>query len=83
MRASTPRSRPPGWPKGLLPYLPADAQDRLFELVTAHSAAGSQIAVEAFNMHPSAQYCAGEASARRERTAQLRERSGSTSTWTP
>ena len=27
--------------EGLLPYLPGDAQDRLFDLVTAHSAASS------------------------------------------
>jgi O-methyltransferase involved in polyketide biosynthesis len=44
-------------------------------LVTAHSAAGSQIAVEAFNLHPS-QYSDEKRAARRERTAQLRERLG-------
>ena len=43
-------AQPTAWlAEGLLPYLPADAQDRLFELVTAHSAAGSRIAVEAFS----------------------------------
>src|SRR6185312_12157149 len=51
------------------------AQDRLFDLVTAHSAAGSEIAVEAFNLHP-AQYSPEKRAARRERTAQLRERLG-------
>jgi methyltransferase (TIGR00027 family) len=37
--------------EGLLPYLPSDAQDRLFEMVTALSAPGSQIAVEAFGLN--------------------------------
>jgi methyltransferase (TIGR00027 family) len=69
-------TQPTAWlAEGLLPYLPADAQDRLFELVTAHSAAGSQIAVEAFNLHPS-QYSQEKRAARRDRTAQLRERLG-------
>ena len=36
--------------EGLLPYLPAEAQDRLFEMVTALSAAGSRIAVEALSL---------------------------------
>ena len=68
--------RPTAWlAEGLLPYLPGDAQDRLFELVSAHSAAGSEIAVEAFHLDPS-QYSAGKRAARRERTAQLRERLG-------
>ena len=69
-------AQPTAWlAEGLLPYLPGDAQDRLFDLVTAHSAAGSQIAVEAFNLHPS-QYSPEKRAARRERTAQLRERLG-------
>ncbi len=67
---------PTAWlAEGLLPYLPSDAQDRLFELVTAHSAAGSRIAVEAFSMDLSEQD-EQEKSARRERTARMRERSG-------
>lgn len=38
---------PTAWlAEGLLMYLPADAQDRLFEQLTALSAAGSRIAVE-------------------------------------
>lgn len=42
-------AQPTAWlAEGLLPYLPADAQDRLFDRVTALSAAGSRIAVEAF-----------------------------------
>ena len=69
-------AQPTAWlAEGLLPYLPGDAQDRLFDLVTGHSAAGSEIAVEAFNLHPS-QYSAEKRAARRERTAQLRERLG-------
>jgi methyltransferase (TIGR00027 family) len=69
-------AQPTAWlAEGLLPYLPGDAQDRLFDLVTANSAAGSRIAVEAFNMHPS-QYSAEKRAARRERTAQLRDRLG-------
>jgi methyltransferase (TIGR00027 family) len=69
-------TQPTAWlAEGLLPYLPGDAQDRLFDLVTEHSAAGSHIAVEAFNLHPS-QYSAEKRAVRRERTAQLRERLG-------
>ncbi|MDT5366375.1 MAG: hypothetical protein QOC62_806 [Mycobacterium sp.] len=69
-------AQPTAWlAEGLLPYLPGDAQDRLFEMVTTLSASGSQIAVEAFNLHP-AQYSAERRAARRERTAQLRERLG-------
>jgi methyltransferase (TIGR00027 family) len=69
-------AQPTAWlAEGLLPYLPGDAQDRLFDLVTAHSAVGSHIAVEAFNLHPS-QYSAEKRAAGRERTAQLRERLG-------
>jgi len=69
-------TQPTAWlAEGLLPYLPADAQDRLFSLVTEHSAAGSQIAVEAFNIDP-AQYSDEKRAVRRERTAALRERLG-------
>lgn len=69
-------TQPTAWlAEGLLPYLPGDAQDRLFALVTEHSAAGSQIAVEAFNIDP-ARYSDEKRAARRERTAQLRERLG-------
>ena len=68
--------QPTAWlAEGLLPYLPADAQDRLFELVTAHSAAGSQIAVEAFGLDKS-QHSAEQRIALRERTARLRGRLG-------
>jgi methyltransferase (TIGR00027 family) len=46
------RSQPTAWlAEGLLPYLPSDAQDRLFEMFTALSAPGSQVAVEVFGMN--------------------------------
>src|ERR1700758_5309645 len=60
--------------EGLLPYLPADAQDRLFEMVTALSAAGSRTAVEAF---PARRQRSGEQRAAwRERTERLRRQLG-------
>jgi methyltransferase (TIGR00027 family) len=46
------RTQPTAWlAEGLLPYLPSDAQDRLFETFTALSAPGSQVAIEAFGMN--------------------------------
>jgi methyltransferase (TIGR00027 family) len=40
-------SQPTAWSaEGLLPYLPADAQDRLFDNITALSAPGSRLATE-------------------------------------
>jgi methyltransferase (TIGR00027 family) len=46
------RAQPTAWlAEGLLPYLPSDAQDRLFEMFTALSAPGSQVAIEAFGMN--------------------------------
>ncbi|MDR3654764.1 MAG: class I SAM-dependent methyltransferase [Mycobacterium sp.] len=46
------RTRPTAWlAEGLLPYLPSDAQDRLFEMVTALSAPGSRVAIESFGMN--------------------------------
>lgn len=45
-------TQPTAWlAEGLLPYLPSDAQDRLFDMFTALSAPGSQIAVEVFGMN--------------------------------
>ena len=45
-------TQPTAWlAEGLLMYLPADAQDRLFELVTELSATGSRIAVETVGKH--------------------------------
>ena len=44
-------TQPTAWlAEGLLPYLPAEAQDRLFEIVTGLSAPGSRVAVEAFSL---------------------------------
>jgi methyltransferase (TIGR00027 family) len=45
------RAQPTAWlAEGLLPYLPAEAQDRLFEMLTELSAPGSQVGVEAFSL---------------------------------
>ena len=68
-------TEPTAWlAEGLLPYLPADAQDRLFEMVTALSAAGSRIAVEAFTAQASR--TDEQRAAWRERTARLRRQLG-------
>jgi len=46
------RAQPTAWlAEGLLPYLPSDAADRLFEMVTALSAPGSEIAIESFSVN--------------------------------
>jgi methyltransferase (TIGR00027 family) len=43
--------RPTAWiAEGLLPYLPPDAQDRLFDHITAMSAPGSRLATEHMDM---------------------------------
>ncbi len=56
-------SQPTAWlAEGLLMYLPADAQDRLFDLITELSAAGSRIAAETVGVHSE------------ERRAQMQER---------
>ncbi|BBY58633.1 class I SAM-dependent methyltransferase [Mycolicibacterium sarraceniae] len=56
-------SQPTAWlAEGLLMYLPADAQDRLFELVTELSAPGSRVSAETMGHHSE------------ERRAQARER---------
>ena len=45
-------TQPTAWlAEGLLPYLPSDAQDRLFKMFTALSAPGSRVAVEVFGMN--------------------------------
>lgn len=45
-------SRPTAWlAEGLLWYLPADAQDRLFELITQLSAPGSRLSTESVPYH--------------------------------
>lgn len=47
-------SQPTAWlAEGLLMYLPADAQDRLFEQITKLSAAGSRVSVETVGSHAS------------------------------
>ncbi|RFZ13945.1 putative S-adenosyl-L-methionine-dependent methyltransferase [Mycobacterium marinum] len=52
LRAGFDRDRPTAWlAEGLLPYLPGDAQDRLFEMITGLSAPRSRIAVESFAMN--------------------------------
>ena len=67
-------TEPTAWAaEGLLPYLPADGQDLLFERITELSAQGSRVAVEAFGagfFDP--EYLAG----RRERVRQMREQAG-------
>lgn len=66
--------KPTAWAgEGLLPYLPADAQDLLFERIHLHSARGSRIAVESFGagfFDP--EYLAS----RREQLRRLREEAG-------
>ena len=67
-------TEPTAWAaEGLLPYLPADGQDLLFERITDLSAQGSRVAVEAFGagfFDP--EYLAS----RRERMRQMREQAG-------
>jgi methyltransferase (TIGR00027 family) len=67
-------SEPTAWAaEGLLPYLPAAAQDLLFERVHQHSARDSRIAVESFG----ADFFAPEyLASRREQMRQLREQAG-------
>jgi methyltransferase (TIGR00027 family) len=68
------RRRPTAWlAEGLLPYLPADAQDRLFDLVTDFSAPDSRIAVEAFTFDGIG-LSEQRRLARRERQARMRLR---------
>ncbi|OHV06607.1 SAM-dependent methyltransferase [Mycobacterium talmoniae] len=48
-RAGFDPSLPTAWiAEGLLPFLPPEAQDRLLDTVTAHSAVGSRLATEIF-----------------------------------
>lgn len=69
-------SKPTAWSaEGLLPYLPADGQDLLFERIHQHSARDSRIAVESFGADfYDSDYQAG----RREKMRQLREEAGVT-----
>jgi methyltransferase (TIGR00027 family) len=65
---------PAAWAaEGLLPYLPADAQDLLFERIAELSAPGSRVAVESFGAgFFDSDYLAG----RREQMRRLREEAG-------
>jgi methyltransferase (TIGR00027 family) len=67
-------SEPTAWAaEGLLPYLPADAQDLLFDRIHQHSARDSRIAVESFGadfFDPKYQ------ASRREQMRRLREEAG-------
>ena len=67
-------SAPTAWAaEGLLPYLPADAQDLLFERIHLHSARDSRIAVESFGAgFFDREYLAS----RREQLRRLREEAG-------
>ena len=67
-------SEPTAWAaEGLLPYLPADAQDLLFERIHLHSARDSRIAVESFGAgFFDREYLAS----RREQLRRLREEAG-------
>ena len=67
-------TQPSAWSaEGLLPYLPADGQDLLFERVDALCATGSRIAVEAFGQgFFDPEYLA----ARREQMRRLHEQAG-------
>jgi methyltransferase (TIGR00027 family) len=67
-------TEPAAWAaEGLLPYLPADAQDQLFERICELSAAGSRIGVESFGAgFFDREYLAS----RREQMRRLREDAG-------
>ena len=68
-------AQPTAWlAEGLLPYLPAEAQDRLFEILTGLSAPGSRFAVEAFSM--GAADNEARRAARRARFDRIRQRLG-------
>jgi methyltransferase (TIGR00027 family) len=67
--------QPTAWlAEGLLPYLPAEAQDRLFEMLTALSAPGSRVAVEAFSLGITDSEV--RRTARRARFERMRQRRG-------
>jgi methyltransferase (TIGR00027 family) len=69
-------SKPTAWSaEGLLPYLPADGQDLLFERIHQHSARDSRIAVESFGADF---YDSDYLAARQEKMRQLREEAGVT-----
>jgi methyltransferase (TIGR00027 family) len=69
-------SEPTAWAaEGLLPYLPAEAQDTLFERIHLHSARDSRIAVEYFGADF---FDPANLASRREKLRQWREEAGAT-----
>ena len=67
-------TEPTAWAaEGLLPYLPADAQDLLFERIDELSARGSRIAVESFG---AGFFDPDYLASRREQMRRLREEAG-------
>jgi methyltransferase (TIGR00027 family) len=67
-------AEPTAWAaEGLLPYLPADAQDLLFERIVELSARGSRIGVESFS---SGFFNRDYLASRREQMRRLREEAG-------
>ena len=67
-------TEPTAWAaEGLLPYLPADGQDLLFERIHQHSVHGSRIAVEAFGADF---FDPDYLASRREQLQKLRETAG-------
>jgi methyltransferase (TIGR00027 family) len=74
-------SEPTAWSaEGLLPYLPADAQDLLFERIHDLSARGSRLAVESFG---AGFFDSDYLASRREQMQKLREEAGVTDTDDP
>ncbi len=68
-------TKPTAWlAEGLLPYLPAEAQDRLFDRITELSAVGSHVAVEALRLDNADN--TPRRTAWRSRTAHMRSRLG-------
>jgi methyltransferase (TIGR00027 family) len=67
-------AEPTAWAaEGLLPYLPADGQDLLFERIHQHSVNGSRIAVEAFGADF---FDPAYLASRREQLQKMRETAG-------
>ncbi|MGZ8803618.1 MAG: class I SAM-dependent methyltransferase, partial [Mycobacterium sp.] len=67
-------SRPTAWSaEGLLPYLPAEGQDLLFERIDELSAPGSRVGVESFG---AGFFDPAYLASRREQLRQMREAAG-------
>src|SRR6478752_2642191 len=74
-------NEPTAWAaEGLLPYLPADGQDLLFERINELSARGSRIGVESFS---AGFFDRDYLASRREQLRQMREEAGSDDTEGP